>query len=157
MEPCLFKRVSQDSQEAGRKALSNRAEKQHCQCKTQPFPTKNHCTNPKHGVICNVPLKEGVRLWFWRWAIMATGPRKKHDGNSAVPGNCIFLAESIPPASAGKGALPYLSPSEEAGVIQELLIVPTEELHWCVADICHYVCCASHVKKHEFKHFSKLC
>lgn len=52
--------VSRGRQEAGRDALSNRAEKQHCQCRTQPFPTKNCCTSPKHGVRHSILLKEQV-------------------------------------------------------------------------------------------------
>lgn len=53
--------VSQGKQEAGRETLRNRAEKQRCQCRTQPFPTKNCCTNPKHGVRHSILLKG----WVW--------------------------------------------------------------------------------------------
>lgn len=29
---------------------------------------------------------------------------------------------------------------------KESLIVPTEQPHWCMTDLCHYICCASHIK-----------
>lgn len=86
-----------------------------------------------------------------------------HSGNWAMremwwelccPG--VFLAEGIPAASAGKGALHSLSPCEEAGVIEESLIVPTETplvRNWFMP-LC--LLCLTH-KKHEFKNFNKLC
>lgn len=71
--------ISQGQQEAGRKALSNRAEKHHCQCRMWPFPTENYCTDAVHGLKHSILLKAWIWLWVWRWAILATGPCKKCD------------------------------------------------------------------------------
>lgn len=85
--------TSQGQQEAGWKALSNRAEQKHCQCRMWPFPTENCCTDAMHELMHSILLKEWIWLWVWRWAILPTGICKKCGGSSAIRGNCIFLAK----------------------------------------------------------------
>lgn len=47
----------------GWQVLSNRAEKQPCQCTMCPFPIEKCCTDAMHEFMHSVFLKE----WIWLW------------------------------------------------------------------------------------------